>query len=96
MAAEAMDRLFYSTTEAAQVLGVSSQHVRDMIGRGEMKGTRLGRKILVSRAEIARLTGQDASEPGHETVSSRNEQAETIRELRRVLADAQRLLAELE
>lgn len=95
MAAAPMERLFCSTTEAAKVLGVSSQHVRDMIERGELKGQRLGAKILVPIHELRRLAGE-AVETAHEDVSSRLEREEKIRELRQVLARAQTLLAELE
>lgn len=95
MAAEPIERLFCSTSEAAKALGVSGQHVRDMIERGELKGTRLGTKILVPIAELRRLAGEPI-ETAHEDVSSRNEREEKIRELRQVLARAQTLLADLE
>lgn len=90
----AAEPLFFSTAEAAKLLNVSSQHVRNLVERGDIEARRFGRKILISKAEISRLQG--GAYPEHEALTSRNENADTIRELRRVLAEAQRLLAELE
>ena len=86
--------LFYSTAEAAKLLNVSSQHVRNLVERGDIEARRFGRKILISKAELSRLQG--GAFPADEALTSRNENADTIRELRRVLAEAQRLLAELD
>lgn len=88
-------QLFYSTTEVADLLGCSGEHVRQLVRLGRLKAhDGLGRKILIPCNEVARLTGNDEI-PGHEVVSS-SRRSETIRELRRQLMDVLTRLDELE
>jgi excisionase family DNA binding protein len=84
--------LFYSTAQAAQLLNCSSEHVRQLIDRGELEGRRIGRKILVPVSAIAKVQG-DIPAP-HEQVKARDRD-EKVQELRQLLAKAQVLLADL-
>jgi len=91
----APSQLYMTTRDVAQRLGCSTQHVRDLIADGTLRGERgLGRKILVPASELRRLAGEDA--PGHETLSSGHERNDAVRELRRWLAEGHRLLEMLE
>lgn len=44
--------LFYSTTQAAQALGVSTDLVRSMISKGELKARKFGTRIKIPVSEI--------------------------------------------
>ena len=48
----AVPLLFYSTTQAAQALGVSTDLVRSMISKGELKARKLGTRIKIPVSEI--------------------------------------------
>jgi excisionase family DNA binding protein len=51
--------LAYSLEEAAQQLSVSSQSVRRLIDRGELKARRVGTRVIVPKNELERfLAGQ--------------------------------------
>lgn len=45
-----------SVKQAATSLGVSERTVRSLIAKGELRTTRIGRRVLISQAEIARWT----------------------------------------
>lgn len=47
--------LVLSVPEAAQVLGLSANHVWRLIGTGELPSMRLGRQVLVPRAALVAL-----------------------------------------
>ncbi|MGE3445912.1 MAG: helix-turn-helix domain-containing protein [Acidimicrobiia bacterium] len=50
------DRAAYDQTEAAELIGgVTRQHVAKMIRDGEIRAKRLGRRVVISAAEIARV-----------------------------------------
>lgn len=44
-----------SVDHAAEVLGISSRHLRALAGRGRLRLIRLGRRVLVPREEIDRI-----------------------------------------
>lgn len=44
--------LFYSTAQAAQALGVSTDLVRSMISKGELKARKFGTRIIIPVSEI--------------------------------------------
>ncbi len=46
--------LAYSVEEAAQQLSVSSQSVRRLIDRGELKARRVGTRVIVPKNELER------------------------------------------
>ena len=92
--------LFLTPEEAALHLGCTPKHVRDLCLQGRLKHQRSsdlpGARYLIPRVEVYRLAGEPLPDAAYEDVSSLREQAETLRALRRVLAEAQTLLAELD
>jgi excisionase family DNA binding protein len=55
------DRLTYTLAEAAGRLGISTCLAYEAAHRGELPVCRIGRRILVPRAALLRLLGQDPS-----------------------------------
>lgn len=49
-----------SLTDAARELGVSDRFLRILEARGQLRFTRLGRRVLVPAAEIERLAAEGA------------------------------------
>ena len=49
---ESRDKDFLTPTETAQYLGVCRTYIYDSINRGQIKVTRIGRKTLISKADI--------------------------------------------
>lgn len=58
-----MQRSFYTTTEAAGVLGISSARVRQMILDGTMVADKVGRDLLISSDVIEQAKGRN-TRPG--------------------------------
>jgi excisionase family DNA binding protein len=56
----ATPRLAYSLTETAALLGCTRQHVSNMVHAGEIRVAKLGRRVLVPAAELARVLSGDA------------------------------------
>ncbi|MCS7080471.1 MAG: helix-turn-helix domain-containing protein [Meiothermus sp.] len=50
-----LQKLAFSVEEAAQLLGLHPNTVRNLIARGELKATRVGRRILIPRIALERL-----------------------------------------
>lgn len=46
------ERPYYTVAEAAELIGVSGQTVKNWISRGMLKGYRLGGRIVVPRSEL--------------------------------------------
>ncbi len=46
------ERPYYTVTEAADLIGVSGQTVKNWISRGMLKGYRLGGRIVIPRTEL--------------------------------------------
>ncbi len=46
------ERLTLTVTEAAELLGISSDLAYELIGRGELPALRLGRRIVVPRVAL--------------------------------------------
>jgi len=46
------ERPFYTVTEAAKLVGVSGQTVKNWVSRGMLKGYRLGGRVVIPRAEL--------------------------------------------
>ena len=59
-------RLTYTLTEAASRLGISRALAYEAAHRGELPVCRIGRRMLVPRAALLRLLGQD-SPPGSQS-----------------------------
>jgi excisionase family DNA binding protein len=58
-AAQDAGRLTYTLTEAASRLGISRALAYEAAQRGELPVCRIGRRVLVPRAALLRLLGQD-------------------------------------
>ena len=52
-----------TVTEAAKILRVTSQAVRDMIKRGDIEAARLGRQYRIPKSEIVRVTTTTRADP---------------------------------
>jgi excisionase family DNA binding protein len=55
------DRLTWTITEAAQLLGISRATAYEAAHRGELPVRLIGRRMLVPRVALLRLLEQDAS-----------------------------------
>lgn len=55
------NKLTYTLAEAASRLGISTSLAYEAAHRGELQVCRIGRRILVPRAALLRLLGQDPS-----------------------------------
>ena len=55
MPKEIAGETFYNVVELAQELDVTPQTVRAYIKKGRLKGTRVGRPILVKETEVKKL-----------------------------------------
>jgi excisionase family DNA binding protein len=49
------DRLVYTVTEAAQLLGVSRAFAYELAARGDLPVIRLGRRIVIPKAQLLGL-----------------------------------------
>jgi excisionase family DNA binding protein len=58
------ERLTYTLTEAAQRLGISRALTYEAANRGELPVCRIGRRLLVPRAALARLLESGPSDAG--------------------------------
>jgi len=61
-----MHRTTLSVREAAQVLGVSRGHLYALLRRGELKGIRLGRRVVVPVEVLEALLGHPLDPEGLE------------------------------
>ena len=50
-----MDRLRYTVTEAAALLGISRTSAYECVRRGEIPSLALGRRVVISRVALERL-----------------------------------------
>ena len=57
----AVDRLAYSPTEFAEAIGVTRQHVHNLIARGELRAVKVGRCTRIPASEVSRLFAGDAA-----------------------------------
>ena len=56
------ERLVYTVTEAASLLGISRAHGYDLVASGELAHLRLGRRIVVPKRVIEALLDVGASD----------------------------------
>jgi len=52
--------LTFTVEEAAEMLGISRTFAYEAVRRGELPAIRIGRRLLVPRAALARLLASDA------------------------------------
>ena len=50
-----IERVAYSPNETARALGLSLNHVYDLLRSGTIPSVRLGKRILIPRAELERM-----------------------------------------
>jgi excisionase family DNA binding protein len=55
----AVGRLTFSLAEAAKMIGVSERLLNYEVSRGRLRVVRVGRRVLIPRAEMLRLLGLD-------------------------------------
>lgn len=53
------EKIFYTTVEAAHLLSVSTRTIYNLFSAGSLKGRRIGRRRLVSRAELEAFARRD-------------------------------------
>jgi excisionase family DNA binding protein len=61
IAAESGARLTMSVEEAAKALGISRALAYEAVSRNEIPHIRIGRRILIPRAQLGRLVGEGSS-----------------------------------
>ncbi len=49
------EKVAYSASEAAETLGVSERHIRDMVTEGQIRVVRLGRRLLIPADALREL-----------------------------------------
>ena len=59
---DAIERLAYSPTEVAAALGVTRQHIQNLINRGEIPSTKLGRRRLIPRSFLDQFGDSGSNE----------------------------------
>ena len=52
-----MDRLTYTVTESAALLGISRTSAYECVRRGEIPSLTLGRRVVISRVAVDRMLG---------------------------------------
>jgi excisionase family DNA binding protein len=67
------ERPFYTVSEAAELVGVSGQTIKNWISRGLMKGFRLGGRIVIPRVELDDYRPMAEASKGIELPVSREE-----------------------
>lgn len=93
MTVQRVPQLYYTTREAAAMLGCTTQHIRDLIEAGKLRANRdLGRKILIPADSLR----QHGTLPAEEALSSGADNRDVIREMRRLYAEMGMLLAQLD
>jgi excisionase family DNA binding protein len=53
------------TTEAATLLGISPNRVRQLIAKGQLPAIRVGRTFVIRRAEVKRFAAEPPGRPRH-------------------------------
>lgn len=53
------DRLLYSRAEAAALLSISVSSIDVMVGRGMIRSRRQGRRVLIPKTEVERVSRQN-------------------------------------
>ncbi|MCP3913847.1 MAG: helix-turn-helix domain-containing protein [Actinomycetia bacterium] len=56
-------RLVYTVTEAAELLGIGRSTAYELVARGELATTRIGRRVVVSRPTLTALLGVEPPLP---------------------------------
>lgn len=76
-------RPYYTVAEAAELVGVSGQTIKNWVSRGMLKGYRLGGRIIIPRNELDDYRSLAEASKALDPTPSREEIIETIRAGRR-------------
>ena len=74
---------FYTTTEAAELVGVTGQTIKNWVARSILKGYRLGGRIVIPRAELDEYRSIAEAAKAIGPLPTRNELVEEVRAGRR-------------
>lgn len=77
------ERPYYTVSEAAELIGVSGQTVKNWISRGLMDAYRLGGRYVIPRAQLDDYLPVAEASRGIEPLPSRDEVVEAVRKGRR-------------
>jgi excisionase family DNA binding protein len=53
------------TTEAASILGVSQNRIRQLIAKGQLPAVRIGRTFVIRQNDLARFAAEPPGRPRH-------------------------------
>lgn len=56
---ELPEPIAYTVNEAASAIGLSRRGLERLIGRGELRVVRIGRRVIVPRSALLRMIGDD-------------------------------------
>ena len=59
------DRIAYSPSEAAEILGCSRQTAHALINRGQLRRYKVGRLTRIPAADVHALVGYEPEQAGH-------------------------------
>ena len=54
------EKMAYSASEAAEAVGISERHIRNLINSGQIRTVRLGRRVLIPREALHELLAAPA------------------------------------
>jgi len=77
------ERPYYTISEAAELIGVSGQTVKNWISRGMLKGYRLGGRIVIPRTELDDYRSMADALKSLDPLPSREEIVDAVRAGRR-------------
>ena len=73
------ERSYYTVTEAATLVGVSGQTIKNWVNRGILRGYRLGGRIVIPRRELDGYQALAEAAQGLDPTPDREEVIEVIR-----------------
>jgi excisionase family DNA binding protein len=53
-----MERQVFTVAETAQILGIGRNSAYEAVRRGDIRSVRIGKRLIVPRAEICRILGE--------------------------------------
>jgi excisionase family DNA binding protein len=62
----------FTTTEAAEMLGVSAARIRQMVLAGDIKGEKRGRDLLIPKSQIEKARARK-TKPGPKSAKTKKE-----------------------
>ncbi len=86
LAAQPGRRLYYTTTEAAELVGVTPQTIKNWVARGILKGYRLGGRVVIPRTALADYRPLAEASKALEPLPAEEEIIDTIRAGRRPIS----------